>query len=58
MTTNAVQAPSDKRAATAASIIHIRIESVFESGCESRGVMERWTEGILAVSAQLAGGVE
>lgn len=64
MTTNAVQAPSVKRAATAASIIHIRVESVvdvlvlepvFEFGGESRGIRVRRTEGILAVSAQSAG---
>lgn len=64
MTTNAVQAPSVKRAATAASIIHIRVESVvdvlvlepvFESDGESRGVRVRRSEGIVAVSAQLAG---
>lgn len=64
MTTNVVQAPSVKRAATAASIIHIRVESVadvlalesvFESDGESRGMRVRWTEGIVAVSAQLAG---
>lgn len=64
MTTNAVQAPSVKRAATAASIIHIRVESVadvlalesvFESDGESRGMRVRRTEGIVAVSAQLAG---
>lgn len=63
MTTNAVQAPSVRRAATAANIIHTRVESVvdvlvFESGGESRGMRVRRTEGIVAVSAQLAGLLE
>lgn len=48
MTTNAVQAPSVKSAATAASIIHTRDESVSASGDESRGVRVRRTEGIVA----------
>lgn len=63
MTTSAVQAPRVRRAATAASITHTRVESVvdvvvldsvFDSGCESRGVRARRSEGIVAVSAQLA----
>lgn len=47
MTTSAEQAPSVKSAATAASIIHILVESVFESGGEPRGVRARRTEGIV-----------
>lgn len=66
MTTNAVHAPSVKRAATAASIIHtlfgsvvgvLVLEAVSVLGGESRGVRETRTEGIVAVqlsSAQLS----
>lgn len=63
MTTSAVQAPRVRRAATAASITHTRVESVvgvlvlesvYECDGESRGVRVRRTEGIVAVSAQPA----
>lgn len=49
MTTSAVQAPRVRRAATAASITHTRVEfeSVFESGSESRCVRVRRSEGIV-----------
>lgn len=57
ITTNAVQAPSVRRAATAASIIQIRVESVvdvlvLESDVESRAARVKGTRGI--VGSQLS----